>query len=188
MNFAVGEKERRGQVIRHAFIPELLELRKVEGTIGVCKAPTDRFAAGVNLSNRTTAEFRGFEQVERSVQYFNLRSGPPNEPTAHDVRMQGAHEHRYTPERNAAADKPVTQLCDHVVGLHRRSRTIDEPIHSRPYFASRHRSAFVCKLRWALIVALLLHCVSPLLAQSRHVSRVAQCPLLGAKRTSNAQE
>jgi len=101
------------------------------------------------LSNRTTAEFRGFEQVERSVQYFNLRSRPPNEPTAHDVRMQGAHEHRYSPERNATLDKPVTQLCDHVVGLHCRSRTIDEPIHNRLYVTTSHHTRPSCaKLRW----------------------------------------
>src|SRR6516165_7010527 len=67
--------------------------------------------------------------------------------------MQGAHEHRHPPERNAAAEQPLAQLCEHLVSLHRRSRAIDEPIHSRPYVASRHQLAFVCELRWTLIVA-----------------------------------
>jgi hypothetical protein len=33
----------------------------------------------------------------------------------------------------------------------------------------------------------LLQCISPLMAQSGHASRVAQCPLLGAKRTNSKQ-
>jgi len=60
------------------------------------------------------------------------------------LRMQGAYEHRYSPERNAAADEPVTQLCDHLVGLHCGSRTIDEPIHNRPYIATRHYTRPSC--------------------------------------------
>jgi len=31
---------------------------------------------------------------------------------------------------------------------------------------------------------IILHCVSPLLAQSRHPDRVGECPLSGVKRTS----
>src|SRR5262245_18138641 len=65
--------------------------------------------------------------------------------------MQGAHEHRNPPERNAAAEQSVAQRCEYLVSLHRRPRTIDEPIHGRPYIVSRHPSA--CELPWTLIVA-----------------------------------
>jgi hypothetical protein len=33
----------------------------------------------------------------------------------------------------------------------------------------------------------LLQCICPLLAQSGHARRVGRCPLMGVKRTSNAQ-
>src|SRR5262249_62386300 len=83
---------------------------------------------------------RGPGQIERTHPDFDLGSRPQNKPTAHDVRMQGAHEDRCSPERNAAADKPVAQLCKHLVSLHCRSRTIDEPIHNRPYVTTRHHT------------------------------------------------
>src|SRR5262249_40637230 len=56
-------------------------------------------------------------------------------------------------EGNAALDEPFTQLCAHLVGLHRRSRAIDEPIHNRLYVTTSHhtrpwwRIAMLCLTR-----------------------------------------
>ena len=118
MNLAVGEEQGRGQIIRHSFVPQFSKHRKIDRAIGVCKAPAYRRPAGKNLGDGAALELRGLEQIERSLPDFDLGSRPPDEPTAHDVRVQGAHEHRYSPERNAAA----------------------------AYLGSRHHSAFVCKI------------------------------------------
>src|SRR5262249_60873189 len=107
------EKERRGQIIRHAFVLQLLERRKLDAAISVCKPPANGLPASVNVRDRTVPEFRALEQVERSVPHFNAGSRPPNEPAPHDMRMERAHEYRHPPERNAATDQPVAQLCQH---------------------------------------------------------------------------
>src|SRR5262249_4770325 len=97
--------------------------------------------AGVNVRDRTAPEFRALEQVERSVPHFNAGSRPPNEPAPHDMRMERAHEYSHPPERNAATDQPVAQLCQHFVSLHRRACATNEPIHKRSYVVGCHPTA-----------------------------------------------
>src|SRR5215831_9018692 len=147
MNIAVGKYQRRGQIIRDPFVLQLPEHRKIDGAIGVCKAPPDSHAASVNLSDGTTPEFRGLKQVKWSLSYVDAGSRTPNEPTAHNVWLQRAHEYSYPPERNATLDQPVTQLCDHLIGLHCRSRASDEPIHNRLYVTTSHHTRPCGELR-----------------------------------------
>src|SRR5262249_4354608 len=115
----------------------------IDGAIGVCKAPPDRHPASVNLSDGTTPEFRGLKQVKWSLSYVDAGSRTPNEPTAHNLWVQRAHEYCYPPERNATLDQPVTQLCDQLMGLHCRSRATDEPIHNRLYVPTSHHTRLV---------------------------------------------
>src|SRR5215813_9517539 len=116
MDIAVGKYQRRRQIIRDPFVLQLPEHRKIDGAIGVCKSPPDRHPASVNLSDGTTPEFRSLNQVKWSLSYVDAGSRTPNEPTAHNLWVQRAHEYCYPPERNATLDQPVTQLCDHLNG------------------------------------------------------------------------
>ena len=104
-------------------------------------ASARRRPAGGNLGDGATAEFRALEQVEGSVEDFDVSARTPNEPTAHDVRMERAHEHPHPPEWNAATDQALTQLGEHLVRLHRRARAIDEPIDDRPDVVGCHPTA-----------------------------------------------
>src|SRR5262249_4595703 len=85
LNIAVGKEQRRRQIIRDPFVLQLPEHRKIDGAIGVCKAPPDRHPASVNLSDGTTPEFRSLNQVKWSLSYVDAGSRTPNEPTAHNL-------------------------------------------------------------------------------------------------------
>ena len=128
----------------------------------VCKAPPDRHPASVNLSDGTTPEFRGLKQVKWSLSYVDAGSRTPNEPTAHNLWVQRAHEYCYPPERNATLDQPVTQLCDQLMGLHCRSRASDEPIHNRLYVTTSHHT----RPWWQIAMLCLTRNLSPELSSA----------------------
>ena len=55
------------------------------------------------------------------------RARAPEEPAAHDQRMQRAHENGDPPQRKAVVDQACAEFGEHVLRTRSRSRAVDQP-------------------------------------------------------------
>jgi hypothetical protein len=53
--------------------------------------------------------------------------------------VQGSYEHGDPPQRNAASDKPLAQLGQHLIRLRRRPGPVDQPVGGLSDFVIEHR-------------------------------------------------
>jgi len=53
--------------------------------------------------------------------------------------MQGSHEYRDPPQRNAASDEPLAQLRQYLLRKWRRPGAVDQPIGNRSDLVIGHR-------------------------------------------------
>ena len=131
MNGAVGEKQRRCQIIGHSLRAEIRQYRKVHAAIRICKLAPDRAAGLVDTRDRTVEELRGFEDPEWGFRHLDFGAGPPDKTATHDLRMQSAHEHRDPPQRDTASDEPVGQLGQYLLRQRSRPGAVDQPVNNR---------------------------------------------------------
>ena len=67
MNGAIGEDERRGEIVGHLFGAKIRKDRKIRGTVRIGQLAPDRFARPIDAGDRTVAEIFGFEKLERRL-------------------------------------------------------------------------------------------------------------------------
>ena len=65
VNGAVGEEERRRQIIGYPFGAKLRKYRKIHGTIRVGEPAPERAAGRIDLGNRILEEIGAFEELVR---------------------------------------------------------------------------------------------------------------------------
>jgi hypothetical protein len=136
---AVGEMERRSKIVRRVFGQQLLQIRKVERAVGVGEPAPHRAAGRRHMRERVLAECRGVEELVGRLADDHLGARPSQKPAAHDLRMQGAHEHRHPPQGQVALDEALAHFAHHLMRLCRRASAVDEPGDDRPGVAIDYR-------------------------------------------------
>src|SRR5262249_28240211 len=66
VNGAVGEKQRRSEVVADLLGPEIGKQRKIDGAISVCEPATQGASRAADARESVVAEFRGLGNVEWS--------------------------------------------------------------------------------------------------------------------------
>ena len=127
MDLAIGEQERRREIIRHAFAEQFLEDREIDRAIGLGKAPANGNSRLVDAHHGALLELLALLSLEVSLRDGGRLARPPQKAPGHDVRMQGVHEYRHAPQGKTATRKPLAKLGQHLIGGLRRARAIGEP-------------------------------------------------------------
>src|SRR5271170_3321362 len=153
MNGAVGEEQRRRQIIGHPLGPELPEYREVHGATRVGEPAAECSAGRVNACDRGFPELRRVEQPEPSFRNFDVGAWPPYKSAANILRMNGFYKHGDPPQRNAASDEPLAQLGQHCLRLRRRPRPVNKPVDYRSDFRVGHRGYLIVSMSWLILQA-----------------------------------
>ena len=131
MHLAVGEVERVDQIVGDAARRQLAQNDEIPGTIGIGEPAPDRPAGPDDRGQRALLVGVGGQEVVGGIGDLDAGLGLPEEAPAHDVRVQGAHEHRDPVERQAGRDQAPAELGQEILRLADPVRAIDQPVDHR---------------------------------------------------------
>ena len=131
MNFAVGEAQRRYDVVGNTFLVQIVQDRIVKRAVGIGKAAAECLPGFDHVRHRAVAEHVALQKIERSLGDDGAGIGPPNEAASHDLRMQRADEHHSAPQRQSGRRQALAEFGQYFLRQRLRPRAVDEPIDDR---------------------------------------------------------
>ena len=154
VNGAVGECERRGQIVGHAIRQEIVHDRQIRARPLFGEPQPERDAAVDHAPHRAATKVLRLEDLERGIDHIDGATWLPKVASTHDLRMQRQYEDADLRNRYSTADKSVTQFGHQVLGIGGGARPCSQPIDDRLRVAIRHRniiynSTFVVERRLA---------------------------------------
>src|SRR6476620_7608732 len=125
MQRAIGEHQRRCEVISDAFLSQLAQEWSVLRARLIDQSVADRSLGFVDGENRALEVLIRRRDGVRGLRDDDVRARAPDEAAAKNIRVQRANKDRDSPERDAAGAKVLTQLLENVIRA-RRARAVHE--------------------------------------------------------------
>ena len=147
MDRTVGEGERERRIIGRAVGTQIAQHVEVDRTRRVGQTAAQDLSGGIDRGEGALAKIVRLGQRKQGIRRRHSGLGLPQEPTAQNVRMQRGDEHRDAPQRHAAANHPLAQFRQHVIGVGAGAGAIREPLDHGPDIG--HRQALEALLRMA---------------------------------------
>src|SRR3974390_1527007 len=92
MHLAAGKMQRRHEIIRDAFVAQVVQNRIVHHAVRIGKPAPKGFAGIAHVHHRTVEKRPALEEFEATVGYYRAGLWMPNTPAPDDFWMQRAHE------------------------------------------------------------------------------------------------